>query len=158
MIASILRLHSALNFYQNRILIPWSFSQIFELFHPFTWTIINLYILSFWSWDMTMYLVLLAFTSRQTPFIDKICAFTIESCTCAHHKGVEWRLAPLIFNLYASWKWVVSLVPWQRVPVINWVGVWVDRCRPSMDVWKTAFTTNWRKYNSPVRQRDLKIA
>jgi len=46
MIASIPWLQSALNFFLNRILISYSCSQIFELFHLFKGTIINLYIVT----------------------------------------------------------------------------------------------------------------
>jgi len=46
MIASIPLLHSALNFFLNRILVHYSCSQTFELFLLFTGAIINLYIVT----------------------------------------------------------------------------------------------------------------
>jgi hypothetical protein len=43
MTASIHRLHSALDFFLNRILIRYGCSQIFELLHPFKGAIVNLF-------------------------------------------------------------------------------------------------------------------
>jgi len=152
MIASIPWLQSALNFFLNRILIE-VFPKYLNCSNLSEELLLIFIFCPFWSRDMTVYLVLSACTSRQTPYIDDICAFNIESCTCYTTKGWSGGIAPLIFNLVTRWRWVVRLVPWQRIPVINWIGVWVDHSESSMDVWKTVFTTNWRKYSSPVRQR-----
>ena len=52
-------------FFHNTVLICWGCSSIFELFHPFKGTTVNLYIVTVLHSDleMTMYLVLSAFTA-----------------------------------------------------------------------------------------------
>ena len=72
MTASIPLLQFALNFFLNRILICLGCSQISELFHPFKRTIINLCTVTsscILSQDMTMYLVLSAFTSSPISLL-----------------------------------------------------------------------------------------
>jgi hypothetical protein len=63
-------LQSALNFFPNRILIHQGCSYIFELFHPFKGTIINLccdFVLD--SQEMNEYLDLSAFTCSLIPLL-----------------------------------------------------------------------------------------
>ena len=111
MIASTSWLQSALNFLMNRILVRWSSSQIFDLFHSFRGFITSPDIVlrpAFWSQYMAMCLVFQAFifspvillaTTKASAFFYIVCTFP-PNLLISLAKSRSW-LAPL--NFKPSW-------------------------------------------------------
>jgi len=118
MIASTSWLQSALNFLMNRILVRWSSSQIFDLFHSFRGFITSPDIVlrpAFWSQYMAMCLVFQAFIFSPVILLatTKVAVFFFIVCTLPPNirTSSAWRRNWCVpFNFKPSWfNWTLRM-------------------------------------------------